>query len=351
MNDLTLSEQLRHFGLSEKEVDTYLAILEQGEATASEIADVTGVSKRYVYSISEALEDRGFVDVDDHVVPTKIWARPPEEVMATLTDELAVMEPALSERYSRTERDVQQFDVVKSRVTVVKRIAEFISAADSELTLSVPSEHLTEVRDELQEAVERGVLALVLVNDTPPSGFDIEEVDGVATVVRTWEHATPLILTVDQQYGVVAPVEMVARSNTDQRAIAFAQQQIVPVLVGSFMGNYWSMADEVYIAEPRSLPAEYRSFRHAVLDATLHLRDNRPITVEATVTPSSGDPDHKTLTGTVVDTYQGLIEPMTNDFPVQNTLVVELEGGRVTVGGPGSFLEEYEASKITLTPQ
>ncbi|WP_132057837.1 TrmB family transcriptional regulator sugar-binding domain-containing protein [Halorussus amylolyticus] len=349
MDDLTLSEQLRHLGLSEKEVDTYLAILEQGEATASEIADATGVSKRYVYSISEALEDRGFVDVDDHVVPTKIWARPPEEVVAALTDELAAMEPALSERYSRAERDLQQFDVVKSRVTVVKRIAEFISAADSELTLSIPYEHLSEVADELREAVDRGVLALVLVNDAPSNGFDTDDVDGVATVVRTWEHATPLILTVDQQYGVVAPVEMVARSNTDQRAIAFAQEQIVPVLVGSFMGNYWPTADEVYVAEPRSLPAAYRSFRHAVLDATLRLREDRPVGVEASVTPSRGGPDHKTLTGTVVDTYQGLVEPATNDFPVQNSLVAETDDGRVTVGGPGSFLEDFEATEVTLT--
>lgn len=351
MEDLTLSEQLTHLGLSEKEVDTYLAILEHGEATASEIADATGVSKRYVYSISESLEERGFVDVDDHVVPTKIWARQPEEVVETLTDELTAMEPALSERYSRTERDVQQFDVVKSRITVVKRIASFISEADSELTLSIPYEHLSEVADELREAVDRGVLAMLLVNDVPSADFDGGELEGVATVVRTWEQATPLILTVDQQYGVIAPVEMVARSNTNQRAIAFVQQQIVPVLVGSFMGNYWPMATEVHVADPRPLPAEYRSFRHAVLDATLHLRDDHPVRVEASVTPSRSGNGRKTVSGKVVDVHQGLVEPATNDFPVENSIVAETDDGRITIGGPGSFLEDFEATEVVLTKE
>ena len=48
MDDATLRAHLRRFGLSEKEVDTYLTLLEHGEATASTIADVAGVSKRYV---------------------------------------------------------------------------------------------------------------------------------------------------------------------------------------------------------------------------------------------------------------------------------------------------------------
>jgi predicted DNA-binding transcriptional regulator len=80
MDDSTLRAHLRRFGLSKKEVDTYLTLLEYGEATASTIANVAGVSKRYVYSVSETLEDRGFVTVADHAVPTTIRALPPKKV-------------------------------------------------------------------------------------------------------------------------------------------------------------------------------------------------------------------------------------------------------------------------------
>jgi len=346
MDESTLSDRLMQLGLSEKEVDTYLTVLDRGEATASEISDATGVSKRYVYSISEALEERGFVDVDDHIVPTKIRARQPEEVIAGLTEELAAMEPALAQRYSSTEQDIQEFDVVKSRVTVIKRIASFIAEAESEITLSIAYDHLPEVIDELQAATDRGVLTMVLVNDVPEGSVD--ELDGIGTVVRTWNKATPLLLTVDQRYGVVAPVEMVARSNADQRAIAFAQEQIVPVLVGSFLGNYWPMAEEVYVAEPRPLPSSYDSFRHAVLDATLHLRAETPVGVEAAVVPRRPDLENDHLEGTVVDTNQGLIEPATNNFPVEHSLLVKTGQDTVTVGGPGVLLEDYEAESVRL---
>lgn len=350
MNDSTLSDQLMRLGLSEKEVDTYLAILERGEETASEISDATGVSKRYVYSISESLEDRGFVNVDDHVVPTKIRARPPNEVIEILTDELSTMEPGLSERYSKTERDPQQFDVVKSRTTVIKRIASFIAEADSEITLSISYEHLPEVADELRDAVDRGVFTMLLVNDVPANDLDIEEFEDIATIVRAWDHATPLILTVDQQYGVIAPVKMVARSNTNQQAIAFVQPQIVPVLTGSFLGNYWPMAAEVYVADPRPLPATYRCFRHAVLDATLYQRTDRPVGVSASVTSPHAREDRNEIDGTVIDTHQGLVEPATNSFPVENSLVVKIDNRRVTIGGLGALLEDFEATdNVVLT--
>ena len=133
MDDATLRAHLRRFGLSEKEVDTYLTLLEHGEATASTIADVAGVSKRYVYSVSETLEDRGFVEVTDHVVPTTIRALPPDRVVDKLVRDAEAMKPALEARHTRTEPSADHFEAVKSRITVLKRIRSFIRDADEEL--------------------------------------------------------------------------------------------------------------------------------------------------------------------------------------------------------------------------
>jgi len=197
MDDSTLAARLTQLGLSEKEIDTYLSILENGEAKASEVADDTGVSKRYVYSISESLEDRGFVEVNDHVVPTTIRARPPSEVISSLTDQLEEMESALDSRFSDTKRRAQQFDVIKSRVTVVKRLAEYVADADREIMLSVPEEHLPELADELSAAVDRGVLVMLVVNGV--SDLDRVDADGLASVARAWDREMPIMLTVDGQ--------------------------------------------------------------------------------------------------------------------------------------------------------
>jgi len=104
------------------------------------------VSKRYVYSVSESLAERGFVEVNDHVVPTTIRANPPDEVINRLRSDVDAIRPGLEERFSRVERQTEQFEVIKSRVTVIKRIRSLLADADSEVTLSIAAGHLPDPR-------------------------------------------------------------------------------------------------------------------------------------------------------------------------------------------------------------
>ncbi|WP_433632365.1 TrmB family transcriptional regulator [Halomicrococcus sp. NG-SE-24] len=348
MDDASLEDQLQRFGFSDKEVDTYLTILELGEAKASTIADEAGVSKRYVYSIAETLSDRGFVEVNNHAVPTTIRANSPEDVVGALTDDLEEMRPALDSRFSRTDSRTERFEVVKSRVTVLKRISELLSRADTEVTLAIPYRLLDEVADELRAAVERDVLVLLLV-----TGVDPEEavgLDGLASVARAWDQPMPTMLTVNQTDGLVAPGELLSQSNSPTQAIVFAQEQLTPVIVGSFLGNYLPMAAEVYTAEPMALPATFRNFRQAVLQASLHLRSGTEIRARVTGHPLYDEDAAGELDGVVVDVRQSLIEPTTSSFPVENALVVETEAGTYSVGGEGAFVEDFQASEVELTP-
>ncbi|WP_255169916.1 TrmB family transcriptional regulator [Natrononativus amylolyticus] len=346
MDEATLADRLRQLGLSEKEIDTYLTILEHGEAKASTVADDAGVSKRYVYSVSEKLDERGFVDVIDHVVPTTIRANPPEEVVAKLTDDLQSLEPALTDRYGNVTEPEREFEVIKTRTTVVKRIRELLERASEEVTLSVPASLLEEIEADLRETVDRGVLVILLVNgdETLPA----ERFDGIASVVRLWGENAPLIVTADQRYGLFAPNEMLVRTNAGLQGIAIAQAQLVPIIVGSFFGNYWPMAGQVYVTDPVDLPQSYTDFRHAVLQATLHLEAGTEVHVTAEARPVRTD-DYDAVEGTLVGVRQGLLEPTRDTFAVENALIVEIEDEqRVTLGGKGAFVEDYETRKVTL---
>jgi len=348
-DDSALARQLKHFGLSDTEIQTYLAVLENGEAKASTIADATGVSKRYVYSVCEELEDQGFVEVNDHVVPTKIRAKRPEDVVEILSNRLEEIEPALERRFSEAATRPQRFDVIKSRVTVLKRINEYISDAEQRIALSIPYSTLPQVVEELQDAVDRGVFVLLLVTDAKPDATAFEEYDRpIASAVRSWNAPIPVMLTVDRELGIVSSSDMMTVANSDERAISLVQERIVPTLFGSFLANFWLSADQQYVIEPASLPRTYDSFEHAVFQATLHLRDGTDVTARVEATPNVGDADVETVTGRVVETNQGIVEPATNEFPIEHTLVLETEDGRTTVGGHGAFLEEYAARTVTL---
>ena len=349
MDDRTLSELLRRFGFSDKEVDTYLTLLAHGEAKASTVADAAGVSKRYVYSVSESLADRGFVEVHDHAVPTTVRANPPEEVIDRLRSDVDAIRPALEERFTRAERRTEQFEVIKSRATVLKRIRSLITDADAELTLSIPAKRLPDIRESLTEAVDRGVLVLLIVSDVdggdPSSSPDV---DGAASVARTWSEAMPTLLTVDSDVGVVAPPELLRRSDSDRQAIVFAQAQLAPVIVGSFLGNYWPAAAEVSTTDPAVLPAEYENFRQTVFQATLHLRSGTALTATVGGRSTADGDESVEVSGRVVGVKQGMIEPTNNEFPVQHSLTLETDERTVTVGGQGAFIEDIEADLVRL---
>ena len=347
MDESELTARLRGFGLSEKEVATYLTILDHGEAKASTIAEGAGVSKRYVYSVSDELEERGFVEVNDHAVPTTIRARPPEEVIGTLTGALEEMRADLEARYTAVAETDDQFEVIKARPTVLKRIRHLLGRAQDEVTLSAPHSTFEEVRDDLVAATDRDVAVLLLLTGVE-DGSEVEGLAGAASVVRVWGEHGPTMLTVDATSGLTAPNEMLGRTTSDLRAISYTQEQLVAVLVGSFLGNYWPMAEEVYTEEPTALPHSYDGFRHAVLQATLHLDAGTDLEATVEVLPVHEGDGERTIEGRVVETRQSLVEPTTSAFAVENAIVIETEEGEVRVGGPGAFVEEFEGRRVTL---
>ncbi|WP_136689640.1 TrmB family transcriptional regulator [Halorhabdus amylolytica] len=348
-DDSTLTPQLKRFGLSDTEIRTYLAVLESGEAKASTIADATGVSKRYVYSVCEELEDQGFVEVNDHVVPTKIRAKPPEEVVELLSQRLEEIEPALKRRYSESESRPQRFDVIKSRVTVLKRINEYIDQAERRVAISIPYSHFGRVTEALQDAVERGILVLLLVTNGEP---DEEELVGydrpIGSVVRTWNESIPVIVSVDHDLGLISSSEVMSTANSDEQAISLVQERIVPTLYGSFMANFWLSAEQRRVNDPAPLPRTYGSFEQAVFEATLRLRNGDDITACVETLPNDGEESTETITGRVLNTRQGIVDPINNEFPIEHSFVLETDDGEVTVGGAGAFLEEYQARTVTL---
>ncbi|AEH38727.1 TrmB family transcriptional regulator [Halopiger xanaduensis] len=344
-----LAGLLERFGLSEKEIDTYLAILDHGESKASTIADAADVSKRYVYSISEELEERGFVEVDDHAVPTVIRPVDPETVVDRLTRSVEEMEPELRSRYTTTERPTEQFEVIKSRQTVQKRIESLLSEAETEVTLSIPASVLPQVRETLEETAERGVLVLLLLG-TADSDVDMASLAGIASTVRTWNALVPTMVTVDRRHGLLSPSQLLTTSTSDTKAIALSQEQLVPVLAGSFLANYWPIAEERYVTTAADLPATYEGFRHAVFQIALHRATDTPLEVTVTGSPV-GDRDlPSTLTGEVVDVRQSLVRPATSTVPIENAFEIDVDGERYTIGGAGAFLEDFEAQSVTIRP-
>ncbi|WP_348533334.1 TrmB family transcriptional regulator sugar-binding domain-containing protein [Haloarcula marina] len=64
--------------------------------------------------------------------------------------------------------------------------------------------------------------------------------------------------------------------------------------------------------------------------------------------PTESEEAFEATTGTIVDVKQSIVRPFSNEFPTQESFVVELDGERVTVGGSKAFLEDFEATRVTF---
>lgn len=341
-NDTMLKEKLASFGLSEKEIESYLALLGRGEATTSTISEDADVTQQGVYKIAERLEERGLARVNSHASPTTIRAVPPATAMAKLSDEIDSMTPLLEERFNESQPQTSEVQMMKSRETVLKRAKKAVSQAEKEVILAIPEHIYPEFESELRAAVDREALILLIVGETSPAGKDGSRFAGVADVVHCWNEEVPFLYTADDRTALIGGAEMVSGSNTDGDAVEVSRSRLTGTVLGTYLGTFWPASTEVFVTDPYPLPRTFDWFRQAVLHATLHKQEGIDLWADI----ETGD--RETLSGPVCEIRQGLVEPPTNEFSLQTSLFIETDQGEVSVGGPTPFIEDYEGKRITL---
>lgn len=341
-DDSVLKDELSDFGLSETEITTYLALLSRGEATVSTVAEDAGLTQRAVYNITERLEDRGLMRVNDHVTPTTIRVLPPERAMANLSDQLDSITPLLKERYNEPQRQTPEIEMVKSRKTALKRLKSAISQAEKEVILAIPEHIYSEVESELQAAVSDDVLVLLLIGDVEVGSVDETRFADSADVVHGWDESVPFLYTVDGRSAMIGSADIVSGTHNDEDAVEVSQTRLTGTVLGTYLGTYWPASTEVYVTDPYPLPKTFDWFRQTVLHAILHRREGTELWAE--IETSSGEE----LSGEITQIRQAFVEPITNEFSLETSFYIKTEKGEVSIGGPETFIEDYKAKSITL---
>ena len=343
-DDSELRDELATFGLSDNEIDTYLALLSRGEATTSVVAEDTNVTQRAVYNIAERLEDRGLVHVNDHASPTTIHPLHPTEAIGNLTERLESITPALADRFNEPEPEAPEIQIVKSRETALKRLRQALSEATHEVLVAIPEHVFPAVEAELRATVDRDVLVFLLIGEMDVDDADTSRFTGVADAVRYWDESLPFLYAVDDQSAMIGDSSIVSGTHSDGEAVTVSKSQLSGAILGMYFSAHWPAATELVVTDPDPLPKTFDWFRHATLQAILHHKAG--VDLWADVETQDGT----SLSGPVIQINQAFVEPTTNDFTLENSLRIETDDGVVNVGGPGAFLEDYESKMITLRP-
>lgn len=99
---MQITELLRRVGLGKNEADMYLALLETGPATISDISKRTGLHRPIVYKHLPVLQEQGLVTVSRKGERNLFVAEPPDRLERLLDDvrgQLQIVLPGLTESF------------------------------------------------------------------------------------------------------------------------------------------------------------------------------------------------------------------------------------------------------------
>ena len=334
----SLAEVGSRFDFGEYEIEAYLAVLEHGRLTASEIAERTDIPQPRVYDTVRSLSENGLVELRESR-PMQVLAVDPEEAFSDVQSTLSTLVGDLSERYSRPTRDSEAVSLVKSRQTVLRYIEEVIATAEYELVLSLTPDLLARYEEQLAERRDAGVtieLLLAPAADVPaPAEYDYA---GVATEVRARRGVTtPVVAVGDGTYSVYTTREGL-QADGDRYGVIFNRSELGFLVSGFLNTVVWTSATTLAdTRNGRPFPRRYATVRRCVED--LDGDDGR---FHATVRGRDIETgERRTVDGAVVDVSVG-----TNRETAAITL--ETDDGRVDIGGQVAALEDIEAYEIAV---
>jgi sugar-specific transcriptional regulator TrmB len=326
------------FNLGEYEIEAYLAVLEHGQLTASEIADRTDIPQPRVYDTVRSLSDRGLVELRESR-PMKVVAVDPDDAFGSIQSSLDELVTELEARYTAPARDTEAVTLVKSRSTILRYVEEIIETAEYELVLSLTPDLLRRFRDDLAAQIDDGVSIDLLVTPASrapdPTEFDYLD---VATVARARRGiTTPVLAVADGDYSIYATQDAL-RDDRDRYGVIFNRSALGFLVSGFFGTVLWTTAETLATdGKRRPFPRRYASIRRAVKD----VRE-----LEGPFYASVSGRDVESGETVVVE---GRVETYTfEDTEEVASFVIETEDGPIDVGGLVAALESVEAQEILL---
>lgn len=115
---------LREIGLSDKEIDLYLAVLKKGEAGMSELARLTGIKRTSAYLIFKNLEEKGLLGSFDAKSGQRFVAKDPRYLIEKARKNIAALEDIVPSLQAMTATGVKPKITYYEGVNDYMRIVE-----------------------------------------------------------------------------------------------------------------------------------------------------------------------------------------------------------------------------------
>jgi len=137
---------LHELGLTNYEVRAYLALLEKGVLTASQVSEHSEVPYSKIYETLTSLERKGWIETE-HRRPRRYFPKAPSEALATmklqLEDKVKTWEKTILDEfepfYERREiREKPDIWILRGEFNTLAKLKEMVEKTKSELMIAAP---------------------------------------------------------------------------------------------------------------------------------------------------------------------------------------------------------------------
>ena len=184
-------KSLEKIGLTSYEIKSYGTLLKEGEITASEISEKSGVPYSKIYEVLSTLEEKGWLG-SDNSRPTKYFAKSPTTALDTTQQNAeneflknkSVILTELTSVYEKSgTSEKPDIWVISGAMNIVAKIMELVENCRSEVLIAIPQageEIVKQSLPKLRQLNEKGVKITILTSDK----LDKESVKSISRIAK-----------------------------------------------------------------------------------------------------------------------------------------------------------------------
>ena len=184
-------KSLEKIGLTSYEIKSYGTLLKEGEITASEISEKSGVPYSKIYEVLSTLEEKGWLG-SDNSRPTKYFAKSPTTALDTTQQNAeneflknkSVILTELTSVYEKSgTSEKPDIWVISGAMNIVAKIMELVENCRSEVLIAIPQageEIVKQALPKLRQLNEKGVKITILTSDK----LDKESVKAISRIAK-----------------------------------------------------------------------------------------------------------------------------------------------------------------------
>lgn len=162
-------ELLTHFGLTKQEASLYLLLFSEGELTGYEASKLTGISRSNTYTALAGLVEKGAAYLIEGTA-TRYTPVSIEDFCSSKIHELQNYKQNLVQNVPARSKETDGYITVKGEKHILEKMKNMLSGAAQRVYLSMSTEIIDHVLDELKAGVQRGIKIVIITN--PPFQLD-----------------------------------------------------------------------------------------------------------------------------------------------------------------------------------